>query len=101
MHTDKISTTRRPLWQWAATAGVVGAAAFLAAAELVALLIARDGSPILAVGSFIIDIVPQWAKEFAIETFGSNDKLFLLIGLGAAIAVAAAIAGVLEYARPP
>ncbi|TFD44694.1 oxidoreductase [Cryobacterium sp. Sr8] len=100
MDTSKFTTTRRRLWPWAAIAGVVSAGAFLAVAELVALLIARDGSPILGVGSFVIDIVPQWAKEFAIQTFGSNDKLFLLIGLGVGIGIAAAAAGVLEFVRP-
>jgi DMSO/TMAO reductase YedYZ molybdopterin-dependent catalytic subunit len=80
---------------------VVSAGGFLAAAELVALVVAREASPILAVGSFVIDIVPRWAKEFAIETFGSNDKLFLLLSLAFAVVVAAAIAGVLEYVRPP
>ena len=46
-------------WGWAALAGVVSAGVFLAVAELFALFVARDGSPILAVGSFVIDIVPQ------------------------------------------
>lgn len=101
MDTSKFSTKRRRLWPWAAMAGVVSAGAFLAVAELVALLIARDGSPILGVGSFVIDIVAQWAKELAIQTFGSNDKLFLLISLGVGIAIAAAVAGVLEFVRPP
>ncbi|MET0782918.1 MAG: oxidoreductase, partial [Leifsonia flava] len=68
---------RKRFWAWSALAGLVSAAAFLASAELVALIFAREGSPILAVGSFVIDIVPRWAKEFAIETFGANDKLFL------------------------
>jgi DMSO/TMAO reductase YedYZ molybdopterin-dependent catalytic subunit len=80
---------------------VVSAAALLAVAEFVALLIARDGSPVLAVGSFVIDIVPRWAKEFAIETFGANDKLFLLASIGAAVVVAAAVAGFLQWLRPP
>ena len=79
----------------------MSAAAFLASAELVALIVAREGSPILAVGSFVIDIVPRWAKEFAIETFGANDKLFLLLGLAVGVAVAAAVAGVLQFLRPP
>ena len=57
-------------WAWAAIAGVVSAAVFLAVAEVFALIVARDGSPILAVGSFVIDIVPQPFKEFAIATFG-------------------------------
>ncbi|WP_243696715.1 molybdopterin-dependent oxidoreductase [Labedella gwakjiensis] len=81
--------------------GIVGAGVFLAVAELIALIVARNGSPVLALGSFVIDIVPQWAKEFAIATFGENDKLFLLISLGVAIVVAAAIGGILQYVRPP
>ena len=88
-------------WGWAALVGLVSAGAFLAVAELVALIVARNGSPILALGSFVIDIVPQWAKEFAIATFGENDKLFLLLSLGVAIVVAAAVGGVLQYIRPP
>ncbi|KQX05183.1 MULTISPECIES: molybdopterin-dependent oxidoreductase [unclassified Leifsonia] len=92
---------RKRFWVWSALAGLVSAAAFLASAELVALVFAREGSPILAVGSFVIDIVPRWAKEFAIETFGANDKLFLLLGLAVGVAVAAAVAGVLQFLRPP
>jgi DMSO/TMAO reductase YedYZ molybdopterin-dependent catalytic subunit len=86
---------------WAALVGIVSAAVFLAVAELVALIGARNGSPILAVGSFVIDIVPQWAKEFAIATFGEYDKIFLLVSLGLAIVVAAAVGGVLQYIKPP
>jgi hypothetical protein len=41
----------------------------------------RGGSPILAVGGFVIDIVPQPFKEFAIATFGAYDKIALLVGL--------------------
>ncbi|RWZ53220.1 oxidoreductase [Labedella phragmitis] len=88
-------------WAWAAFVGIVSAAVFLAVAELVALVVARNGSPILAVGSFVIDIVPQWAKEFAIATFGEYDKIFLLVSLGIAIVVAAAVGGVLQYIKPP
>ena len=84
---------------WAALAGAVSGGVFLGAAELVALLAARDAGPILAVGSFVIDIVPRWAKELAISLFGSNDKLFLLGSLGFAVLVAAAVAGVLELWR--
>ena len=88
-------------WALAAVAGVVSAAVFLAAAELVALLVARESSPILAVGSFVIDIVPQPFKEFAIATFGEYDKIALLIGLALAVLVASAAAGVAQYLRPP
>ncbi|GAA1825129.1 molybdopterin-dependent oxidoreductase [Agromyces salentinus] len=88
-------------WSLAALAGVVSAGVFLAAAELVAFLVARDGSPILAVGAFVIDIVPQWAKELAIELFGANDKIALLGGLGLAVLVASCISGILQFVRPP
>ncbi|HWS51024.1 MAG TPA: molybdopterin-dependent oxidoreductase [Microbacterium sp.] len=86
---------------WAAVAGVTGGAVFLATAELFALLLARSASPILAVGGFVIDIVPQPFKEFAIATFGEYDKIALLAGLGLAVVIASAIAGILQLVRPP
>ncbi|GAA1859925.1 molybdopterin-dependent oxidoreductase [Microbacterium koreense] len=85
----------------AALAGVVSGAVFLATSELIALLVARDASPILAVGSFVIDVVPQPFKEFAIETFGEYDKIALLAGLGLAVVIASAIGGMLQFLRPP
>ncbi|MCK2035393.1 molybdopterin-dependent oxidoreductase [Microbacterium sp. SSW1-49] len=86
---------------WAALAGVIGGGVFLATAELFALLFARAASPILAVGGFVIDIVPQPFKEFAIATFGEYDKIALLAGLGLAVVIASAIAGILQLVRPP
>jgi DMSO/TMAO reductase YedYZ molybdopterin-dependent catalytic subunit len=86
-------------WAWAALAGAVSGALFVAVAEVVAFVAARDASPLIAVGSFVVDIVPRWAKELAIELFGSNDKLFLLVSVGFAALVAAALAGVLELWR--
>jgi DMSO/TMAO reductase YedYZ molybdopterin-dependent catalytic subunit len=97
----KKKSGRLKFWFWAAVSGVVSAAVFLAAAELVALLVAREGSPILAVGSFVIDIVPQPFKEFAIATFGEYDKIALLVGLALAVLVASAIAGLLQFRKPP
>lgn len=86
---------------WAALSGVISGAVFLAAAELFALIFARSASPILAVGGFVIDIVPQPFKEFAIATFGEYDKIALLVGLGLAVVIASAIAGILQLLRPP
>jgi len=84
---------------WAAVAGAVAGAVFLGVAELAALLVARDASPVIAVGSFVVDVVPRWAKELAIQLFGSNDKLFLLSTVGVAALVAAVVAGLLELWR--
>lgn len=86
---------------WAAFAGLISGAVFLAIAELFALLLDRLASPVLAVGSFVIDIVPQPFKEFAIETFGEYDKIALLAGLGLAVVIASAIAGILQLVRAP
>ncbi len=86
---------------WSALAGVVSAGAFLAVAEVLAAVFARQGSPLLAVGSFVIDIVPRPLKEFAITTFGDADKPALLAGLGIAVLVAAAVCGILQWIRPP
>lgn len=97
----KTKTGRAKFWSLSALSGVISAAVFLAAAELLALLVAREGSPILAVGSFVIDIVPRPLKEFAITTFGEYDKIALLAGLGLAVVIASAIAGILQYIKPP
>ncbi|MGW9585438.1 molybdopterin-dependent oxidoreductase [Microbacterium sp. NPDC055455] len=86
---------------FAAVAGVISGLVFLAAAELVALLVAREASPVLAVGSFVIDVIPQPLKELAISTFGEYDKIALLVGLGLAVVIASAVAGVLQFLRPP
>lgn len=86
---------------WSALAGVISGAVFLATAELFALIFARSASPILAVGGFVIDIVPQPFKEFAIATFGEYDKIALLTGLGLAVFIASAISGFLQFVRPP
>ena len=86
---------------WAALVGLVSAAATLALAEVAALFLAPGASPLLAVGSLVIDLVPAWLKSFVIALFGTNDKIVLLITLGVVVAVLAAGVGILEYRRPP
>ncbi|MFJ4223828.1 molybdopterin-dependent oxidoreductase [Microbacterium sp. NPDC089695] len=95
------ATGRKRFFVWAALAGLVSGAVFLAVAELLALILARSASPVLAVGGFVIDIVPQPFKEFAIATFGEYDKVALLAGLGLAVVIASMVGGILEYVRPP
>ena len=48
----------------------------------------------LDVGDRMIDAAPPFVKEFAIDTFGTNDKKALLIGMGIVIAIAAMGTGV-------
>jgi DMSO/TMAO reductase YedYZ molybdopterin-dependent catalytic subunit len=62
-------------------AGAVAAGLALGVSEFVAGLVASLPSLIESLGNWVIDIVPLPVKDFAIETFGTNDKLALLIGI--------------------
>ncbi|QHC58080.1 molybdopterin-dependent oxidoreductase [Rathayibacter sp. VKM Ac-2760] len=86
---------------FALLAGIVSAAVTLAAAELVAVFTGAGGSPLVAVGGFVIDIVPPGVKDTVIALFGTGDKLVLLVSLGLAVALLAMAAGLLEYRKPP
>ena len=69
-----------------AVAGILTALFALGIAELLASLIDDQASPIVAVGSAAIDATPEWLKSFAIRTFGSNDKVALMVGMVVVIA---------------
>ncbi|NLE82481.1 MAG: molybdopterin-dependent oxidoreductase [Rhodococcus sp.] len=84
-----------------ALSGVLAAAVVLGLGELLAVPIARSASPFFAVGDTTVDRSPAWARDFAISTFGTNDKPALFIGMGILIVVFAAIAGVVERTRRP
>ena len=90
---------RRSLW--AALTGVVAAATVLAVAEVVALFVGAESSPLFAVGSLVIDLAPPGVKDLTIALFGTGDKAALLTVLGIVIAAFAAAAGYLEYRRKP
>src|SRR5207302_3940668 len=77
-----------------ALVGLVTAGVALGAAQLVAAFAGEVSSPMVAVGQAAIDLSPRWLKEFAIRTFGSNDKLALLIGIGVLLGLAAVAMGV-------
>ena len=92
-------TARR--WLLPALAGIASVALGLGAAELVAAIVAPTASPVLVVGSLLIDLAPSWAKEAAIALFGTGDKAALLAGIGLVLLVISAVAGVLQWRRPP
>jgi DMSO/TMAO reductase YedYZ molybdopterin-dependent catalytic subunit len=60
--------------------GLVATGAGLAAAEIVVGLFERTSSPVVPVGQVFIDWVPTPLKDWAIDTFGTNDKVVLVIG---------------------
>ena len=67
--------------------------------QLIAGIVAPDGSPVVAVGEASIDRTPPPVKNFAISAFGSNDKLVLVTGILAVLAVFAAIVGLLAMRK--
>ncbi len=83
---------------WAAY-GVLATLAGLGLAHLVASLTDADTSPVLAVGSAVIDLTPTPMKEWAIRTFGDADKLILVGSVLAGVLVLAAVAGLLARRR--
>lgn len=94
----KRSTTKRH-FNWRGTAagsltGIIAAGSLFAVAELGSAFFGPAASPLTSVGSTFIDFTPGWLKNFAIATFGTNDKLVLLISLAIAAALLAAVAGV-------
>src|SRR6202050_3941634 len=76
-----------------AVAGLLAAGAALGVGQLVAGLTGANGSPVVAVGQLQIDFTPPWLKNFAINEFGSDDKLVLVCGILAVLAIFAAVIG--------
>ena len=83
-------------------AGLIGVLALLvalAAGHLVAAFVGSGASPYLAVGNAAIDLTPTWLKDFAVKTFGTNDKPVLLGGMAVVMLVFAVIAGLISLRR--
>lgn len=93
--------TKTVPWQHSVLAGVAAVSAGLGVAELVAALFIPRGSPLVVVGSFVIDLVPPWVKDLAISLFGTADKIALLVCLAILLGLLAAVAGVVEQRRAP
>lgn len=96
--------TPRPV---TAAVGIAAGAVTVGAAELLAAAVARTvgtaatPSPLLAVGAAFVDVVPPWLKEWAINTFGTADKVALFVGMGLALVALCALLGVVAgRARP-
>jgi len=75
--------------------GLLIAGVAVAVAQLVAAFVSDVASPVVAVGQAAIDLAPPPVKDFAINTFGSHDKLALLTGIGVLLALFAVAIGVL------
>ena len=79
--------------------GAASAAVAIGSAHLVAGVVGREASPVIAVGSAAIDLTPEWLKSFAIRTFGASDKIVLLGGIAIVVALAAVALGIASMHR--
>jgi DMSO/TMAO reductase YedYZ molybdopterin-dependent catalytic subunit len=76
--TTPTTDPRRPRAIWYAAGTVLSAAAGAGAGHLVAGFVSPEASPVLAVGSTVIDATPTPVKEWAVSTFGTADKPILI-----------------------
>jgi DMSO/TMAO reductase YedYZ molybdopterin-dependent catalytic subunit len=79
--------------------GVLATLVGVATGHFVASLLNPASSPVLAVGSQVIDLTPVSLKEYAIRTFGSRDKQVLIGSVMGGVLVLAAVAGLLARRR--
>ncbi|MEU4402491.1 sulfite oxidase [Micromonospora orduensis] len=91
-----MSTTSR---RYAALAGVTAAAVAIGIAEPVAVLTGPRSAPLVAVGGVVVDAVPEPVKQFAIDLFGTADKIALLVGTAVLLGAFAALFGMLAVRR--
>ncbi len=80
--------------------GVASVGLGVATAHLLAAVTVPSRSPLVAVGSLVIDLAPTPVKEAAVAWFGTADKPLLLGGLALVIVLVAAGCGLLARRRP-
>jgi DMSO/TMAO reductase YedYZ molybdopterin-dependent catalytic subunit len=80
--------------------GVVALGAALAVGQFAAAFVGANASPYVAVGDAVIKMTPGWLKEFAVKSFGTNDKLVLLGVMGVVLVGLAVLAGALSRRNP-
>jgi DMSO/TMAO reductase YedYZ molybdopterin-dependent catalytic subunit len=101
VNAQAVAPTSSPAKGWQVAAGLLSAAAAIGVGHAVAGLINPVASPLVAIGSVLVDTAPTPAKDFAIRTFGSYDKGVLIGSIGAVLAVVAAVLGLLAWRRRP
>ena len=80
---------------WGVLIGIASGALALGVAEIAAGIISPSSSPLVALGDVVVDRVPLWLKNLAVDLFGTADKAVLL-GTAFFIAITlSAVAGVL------
>jgi hypothetical protein len=80
----------------AAFVGLLSVAAGFGVGQLVGGFVSPSSSPFLAVDGTAVDFIPIWLKDFAVRTFGSDDKLVLLSGMAVVIGLVGVTTGLLS-----
>jgi DMSO/TMAO reductase YedYZ molybdopterin-dependent catalytic subunit len=83
-----------------AVVGIVTTLVALGVAQLVAAALSTPlGAPVDAVGELSIDHTPPAVKNFAIRTFGSNDKTVLVWGIRGVLIIFAVVIGIVAVRK--
>jgi DMSO/TMAO reductase YedYZ molybdopterin-dependent catalytic subunit len=91
---------------WSAFVGVAAGVLTVGVATLLAALMAGMGleggtpSPVFAVGGAFVDRTPPWLKDSAIATFGTHDKVALIVGMALFLIAVCAVIGIVGAGRP-
>ena len=78
----------------------LAALAGIAVGHLVAAVTNAAASPLVSVGSVVVDLTPTPVKELVIAKVGTADKPILLATVSLATLALAALAGLLSRRRP-
>jgi DMSO/TMAO reductase YedYZ molybdopterin-dependent catalytic subunit len=78
---------------------VLAAAVAIGIAQLIAGLSIPNASPVIAVGQVAINLTPLPVKNWAVSTFGNNDKNALLTGVVVVVFLYAIVVGVVAMRR--
>ncbi len=79
-----------------ALAGIAAVVAGVGAGHLAAAFVAPGASPVLAIGSAVVDRVPAGLKEFAIRWFGTADKPVLVAVVALVAVLLGGVAGLAQ-----
>ncbi len=96
---DKPPTSWRSRLDYALL-GVVATGAALASSELIAGIFLSAPSLIRSIGQWVIDITPAPVEDWAISTFGTNDKLALITGIVVVSLAIGTLLGLVARNRP-
>ncbi|MBA8793435.1 DMSO/TMAO reductase YedYZ molybdopterin-dependent catalytic subunit [Friedmanniella endophytica] len=95
--TGETPDLRQPPLPVRALAGLLAAAAAIGVGSAVAAVVAPAASPLLAVGSALIDLAPTPVKTAAVRALGTDDKPVLVGSIALVVALLALVIGAVGW----